>query len=167
MKAFIESQFGYCPLLWMFHSRKLNNRINKLHERALRLVYKKEQLTFDELLTLDNSFRIHHRNLQKLAIEMFKVINDLSPKFMKSIFQSRGHSYNFRTILPFQGENIHTVYNGTETISFRGPKIWALVPNEIKNSKNLQIFKNEIKQWTPSDCTCTMCKVFVPNYGFI
>ena len=112
MKAFIESQFGYCPLLWMFHSRKLNNRINKLHERALRLVYKKEQLTFDELLTLDNSFRIHHRNLQKLAIEMFKVINDLSPKFMKSIFQSRGHSYNFWTILPFQGENIHTVYNG-------------------------------------------------------
>ena len=40
MKAFIESQFQYCPLLWMFHSRTLNNRINKLHERALRLVYK-------------------------------------------------------------------------------------------------------------------------------
>ena len=34
MKAFISSQFGYCPLIWMFHSRKLNNRINKIHERA-------------------------------------------------------------------------------------------------------------------------------------
>ena len=34
MKAFIESQFGYCPLVWMFHSRTLNNRINNLHERA-------------------------------------------------------------------------------------------------------------------------------------
>ena len=40
MKAFIESQFGYCPLVWMFHSRTLNNRINALHEKALRLVYK-------------------------------------------------------------------------------------------------------------------------------
>ena len=39
MKAFITSQFGYCPLVWMYHSRKLNNRINKIQERALRLVY--------------------------------------------------------------------------------------------------------------------------------
>ena len=40
MKAFIVSQFNYCPLLWMFHSRKLNDKINKLHERELRIVYK-------------------------------------------------------------------------------------------------------------------------------
>ena len=40
MKSFIESQFGYCPLVWMFHSRSLNNRINHIHERALRIVYK-------------------------------------------------------------------------------------------------------------------------------
>ena len=36
MKAFITSQFNYCPLIWMFHSRELNNRINRMHERALR-----------------------------------------------------------------------------------------------------------------------------------
>ena len=64
MKAFIESQFGHCPLTWMFHSGTLNNRINKLHERAIRLVYKHTQLTFEELLHKDNSFSIHHRNLQ-------------------------------------------------------------------------------------------------------
>ena len=46
MKAFIESHFAYCPLTWMFHNRKLNNRINRLHERALRLVYKDIHLTF-------------------------------------------------------------------------------------------------------------------------
>ena len=50
MKASIESQFGYCPLVWMFHSRDLNNRINRLYERALRLVYKNNNLTFEELL---------------------------------------------------------------------------------------------------------------------
>ena len=60
LKAFIESQFSYCPLVWMFHSRTLNNRINKLHERALRLVYKDSQLTFEQLLEKDNSFTIHH-----------------------------------------------------------------------------------------------------------
>ena len=53
MKSFIESQFGYCPLVWMFHSRTLNNKINKLHERALRLVYKDYNLSFGELLIKD------------------------------------------------------------------------------------------------------------------
>ena len=39
MKAFFNSQFGYCPLIWMFHSRTLNKRINRIYERALRIVY--------------------------------------------------------------------------------------------------------------------------------
>ena len=39
MKAFIESQFYYCPLIWMFHSRTMNNKINRLHEKALRIIY--------------------------------------------------------------------------------------------------------------------------------
>ena len=56
MKAFIESQFGYCPLVWMFHSRTVNNRINRLHERGLRIVYKDHNLYFDEILRKDNSF---------------------------------------------------------------------------------------------------------------
>ena len=73
MKAFIESQFAYCPLIWMFHSREINNKINKLHERALRLVYSDHISTFDELLLKDESLTVHHRNLQKLAIEMYKI----------------------------------------------------------------------------------------------
>ena len=75
MKAFIESQFGYCPLVWMYHSRTLNNRINRLHERALRLVYTDPSLTFDKLLRKDNSFQVHHRNLQIFVTEMYKVIH--------------------------------------------------------------------------------------------
>ena len=154
MKAFIESQFGYCPLTWMFHSRTLNNRINKLHERALRLVYKDTQLTFEELLHKDNSFSIHHRNLQKLAIEMYKVQNNLSPTLMKNIFPDRKIPYNLRNMNPFQSSNVSTVFNGTETISFRGPKPWALVPKEIRISESINEFKAKIKQWEPKGCEC-------------
>ena len=70
MKTFIQSQFNYCPLTWMFHNRTLNNKINKLHERALRIVYKNDSLTFQELLDKDDSITIHQRNLQRLATEM-------------------------------------------------------------------------------------------------
>ena len=68
MNAFIKSHFSYCPLVWMLHSRKLNNRINKIHERSLRLVYRDYNSSFDELLRIDNSRTIHQTNLQKLMI---------------------------------------------------------------------------------------------------
>ena len=54
MNSFIISQFGYCPLVWMFHSRGVNNRINKIHERTLRLVYQDNKSTFEELLMKTN-----------------------------------------------------------------------------------------------------------------
>ena len=53
MKAFVDYQFRYCPLVWMFHSRTLNNRINKIHERALRIVFNNNNAIFDELLNFD------------------------------------------------------------------------------------------------------------------
>ena len=66
MKAFKESQSNYCPLIWMFHSRTLNNKINRLHERALRIVYSDYKSSFCELLEKDKSFSIHHKNIQNL-----------------------------------------------------------------------------------------------------
>ena len=122
MKAFIESQFSYCPLVWMFHSRTLNNKINKLHERALRLVYKGDKLTFHQLLNMDNSVSIHHRNLQKLAIEIFKVKNNLSPGFMNTLFPLSHNPYNLRSNPIFKTEIIRTVTYGSETISFEDHK---------------------------------------------
>ena len=73
MKTFVESQFGYCPLIWMFHSRKVNSKINHLQERSLRIVYNDYITSFEDLLKKDNFFKIHHKNIQSLAIELFKV----------------------------------------------------------------------------------------------
>ena len=86
MKAFIESQFNYCPLIWMFQSRTMNNKINRIHERALRLVYSDHVSSFDELLKKDRSVSIHHRNIQSLAIELYKFLHGLSPSIMKNVF---------------------------------------------------------------------------------
>ena len=86
MKAFIESHFGYYPLVWMLHSRTLNTHINRIHERALRLVYNDYISTFSELLKLDNSFTVHERNIQTLAIEVLKLVHNLSPEIMSEVF---------------------------------------------------------------------------------
>ena len=77
---------GHCPLNWMFHSRKLNNKINKLHERCLRIVYNNNTSTYEELLETDNSISVHFRNVQALAVELYKAVNGFSPDIMKGVF---------------------------------------------------------------------------------
>ena len=59
MSSYITSQFNYCPLVWMIHNRKLNKKINKVHERALRIVYGDHKTKFSELLNTDTSVTIH------------------------------------------------------------------------------------------------------------
>ena len=79
----------------MFHSRKLNNRINRIHDRALRLIYQDNSLSFAELLEKDISVTIHQRNLQVLATEIFKLKNGLSPEITKELFEMQNPSYDF------------------------------------------------------------------------
>ena len=97
MKAYTTSQFSYCPLVWMFHSRTMNNRINTLHEKAFRLVYaNKTNLSCDDLLKEDKLAKIHKKNLQILATEIYKVKNDLRPKSIADIFHFVEKPYNLR-----------------------------------------------------------------------
>ena len=63
MKTFVESQFNYCPLNWMIHSTRQNNKINDVHEIALRIVCSDYKITFQELLKKDASFSVPHRNI--------------------------------------------------------------------------------------------------------
>ena len=97
MNAFFNDQFSYCPLTWMFHSRKLNNKINKLHERCLRIVYNNNTSTYEELLETDNSVSVHFQNVQALTIELYMVVNRFSPDIMKDVFPLNENSfYNTR-----------------------------------------------------------------------
>ena len=167
MKAFIESQFNYCPLLWMFHNRSMNNRINRIHERALRIAYRDYESSFAHLLEKDNSVSIHERNLQRLATEIYKVKNNMAPLFMKDIFTDSTNPYNLRNNATLRASNVKSVVCGTETISFRGPQVWSMLPEDIKNSQSLAEFKIKIKKWKPEGCTCRLCKTYIPQLGFI
>ena len=168
MNAFFKAQFNYCPVIWMFHSRALNNKINRLHERCLRIIYNDKLSNFEELLVKDNSVSIHHNNIHTLAIEMYKVANNISPEIMKDVFKLREETYyNLRHTTEFVTNQINSVYHGSESASYLGPKIWEQIPSAIKNKDSLIGFKKEIKKWIPLNCPCRICKTFIPNLGFI
>ena len=84
--AFFKAQFNYCPLIWMLHERKLNNKINRFYKRCLCIVYSDNLSTYEELLQTDNSVSVHHCNIQSLAIELYMVVNGTSPNTMKDVF---------------------------------------------------------------------------------
>ena len=98
-------------------------------------------------LKRDRSFSIHHRNIQSLAIELDKVFDGLSPSIMKNVFHFNTNiPYNLRSRSELYSRNPKTVKYGTETISYLAPKTWSLVPNDIKGSKLLDVFKPKIRQ---------------------
>ena len=168
MKTFVFSQFNYCPLVWMCHSRKLNNKINRLQERALRIVYNDKSSTFYQLLEKDKSVTIHTRNLQYLATEIFKVKIGISPIIMTEIFKFCDNTtHNLRSGQVLERRHNRTTNFGVESISTLGAKIWALVPENLRQSTSLNIFKRGIKKWNPSNCPCRLCKIYVQNMGFI
>ena len=158
MKAFAHSQFGYCPLIWILHNRTLNNEINRIHERALRIVYRDKTSNFTELLQKDNAVTVHKRNLQVLANEIYKVKMGLAPQVVKELFPLSTHAYNLRSTYEFKLENVKTVHYGTGSLSFLGTKIWKLVPLEIKTSHSSEEFKKKIKSWIPENCPCRLSK---------
>ena len=110
MNAFFTSQFSYCPLTWMFHSRKLNNKISSLHKCLS---------TLEELLNKDNSVSIYHRNLQCLATEMFKVYYGEAPKILQEVVPlTEPSTYNLRIQPEFCTRAIRTVDYGSNSLRF-------------------------------------------------
>ena len=102
------SQFLYCPLIWMFYSRAMKHRINRIYERTLRLIYPNQhQLTFKELLEKKN-VRIHQRNLETLAAKIYQGKNKISPEVVDLLFEFTNKNYNLTNASIF--ENSPYVY---------------------------------------------------------
>ena len=152
----------------MFHSRKIEHRINKIHKRALKLVYQDyPDLTFFEFLAIEMSVSVHQKNLQLLATEIFKSKAGMSPELMNDIFHFVETPYNLRSDYTLERKQDHTVYHGSESLSSIAPKLWDLLPNSIKNSASLKEFKTKINTWALESCPCRIFKKYVGRVGFI
>ena len=140
------------------------NKINSLHERCLRIVSNNKQSSVDELLEKDSSVSINVRNTQILATEMYKLINNLSPRIMKRVFKPYSDSrYNLRQISQFFRSLIRSVCHGKVSISYLGPKTWDILPDDYKTTEYLNILKIKMK---PENCLCRLYKVYIDRPGF-
>ena len=138
-----------------------NNKISKLHERCLRIVYNDKISSFKELLT-DKFVLIHIKNLHVLATKMFKVYRNISPPILRQSFWLRNNDYNLQQFSQFDLPSVRNVFFGTESILLFGPKIWNIIPTEFMKETSLYAFKKLIK-----NCPCRPYKSYIQNIGFI
>ena len=151
----------------MFHSRKLNNRISNIHERALRIVFRDYESTFQQLVKQNRSVSIHQRNLQILATEIFKTKNGLNPVIMKDVFKFKNLTYLFRNAESRNRSTVNSVKYGTKTITSLSAKTSKILPNNYNELTSLSTLKSKVKNWETDQCPCKLYKTYIQRLGFI
>ena len=141
--------------------------IKKILERALRGILNDHESDFETLLRNNNDICNHHRNIQTLLIEIFKIKKGFAPLIMGSILKGGNNTYNVRNFQEFETERKRTVYFGLETISYRSPQLWSLLPEHMRQLNSIDQFKRSVRQWVCNTCPCRLYKVCLQNVRFL
>ena len=145
--------------------KTLNNKISRIHERALRITYKDMGYNFDQMLLRDSAVPIHIRNLQLLMIQVYKTKWELNSIFMKEIFIEKHSTYGLRSCYNLLLPQARTTHYGLETVSLLGSRLWQALPNNMKQSDTLSSFKRRIKSWKGEECNCRLCRPLLAQVG--
>ena len=99
---------------------------------------------------------------------MFKVKNDLSPPFMKELFNHKENEKGTRSGDTFERPHVNSVKKGDRSLRTFGPIVWnTMLPKNLKVCKSLDDFKNSIKSWRPDNCHCELCKTYIQRLGYV
>ena len=155
--AFINSQFNYAPLIWMFANKCSIDKILKIHKRTLQIVYD----VYDEsmkILNRSDDISIHQKHIRYLAIEVYKSLTKLNPGFMWNFFERNHIPYNLRRgdllLLP----PAKSIRYGVNSLAFRRSLLWNNLSPQVKESQTFEEFKNRVKNLRSIHCTCTVCR---------
>ena len=142
-----------------FCGKKNSNKLEKLQERALRFVYKDTSSTYEILLKRGNFLPLSIYRLKFLAMEVYKCLNGLNPVYLNDLFKIKAVKYDLRNSSILEQPKFNTVKFGYKSVSYYGSKLWNQLPNDVKNSPSLHIFKNRVTHWCHSDL-CRKLEIF-------
>ena len=137
----------------MFISRRSNNLMNWIHKSSPWAIYNNTSSTFQELLQRNKSFSVHHKNIQTLTAEVFRVVNNICPPILKTLFDFRENRYNTRTFQEMRQQEVRTVRYGLETAFYQAHLLWSLVPADLKP--------------LPTECPCKLYKTYLKYIGYV
>ena len=155
--TFIMSNFNFCPLSWHFCSVSNTKKIEKIQERALRFVYEDYSISYEDLLSKAKLPSLHVRRIRSMAIEIFKILNNIAPPVLSDLVQKRNSKYNFRYSNILQIPQINTTRYGHNSFRYAAPVLWNSLPDDFRSCTNFNQFKNLITSWNGVQCKCAAC----------
>ena len=158
-KTFIISNFNYCPLVWMFSSKKSLTNIENIQKRALRFVNNDYTSSFQELLINSGVSGIRIMTLRSLAIEVYKCVKQINPVYLNDMFTRKKCPYELRNELLVRPK-VNTTNYGLKSVRSYGSKIWNLLPQTYKEAVTTKEFKSVIRSWNGPQCSCAVCDLF-------
>ena len=157
VKAFVLSQFNYCPLVWHFCGNGSIHKMEKIQERALRFVYNDYDTNYNSLLEINNESTLYLKRVRLMAQEVYKAMSNQSPKYTQDLLGHRNSRYSNRRPLDLYVPKVNQTKFGYKSYSFEAPTIWNSLPTEIRRVENLELFKTLIKKWKGPSCRCNYC----------
>jgi hypothetical protein len=143
--SFISSHFKYCPLICNECSKSLVNKLEKLQERALRFVCDSKNSTYDDILKKTNLSSLSKSRNQAVAIQTYKILNDLAPPLTSTFFTRKESPYNFRNPNQICIPRYNSIRYGKHSFHYRAAVIWNSLSPKIKSSKSVDEFRRLIK----------------------
>ena len=165
-KTFVLSQFNYCPLVWHFCGNASIHKMEKIQERALRFVFNDYRSEYNELLETNGESTLYLKRVQKMAQEVYKAINNQSPKYVKELLSERNSRYSNRRPLDLYIPRVNQQKFGYRSYKFEAPSLWNTLPLEIRKAENFHEFKQLINSWTGPSCRCSFCTDSGDNTSF-
>ena len=151
-KSFIMSNFNYCPVVWMFTSKSSLSKLEGIQKRALRFVLDDYTSDYVELLDKANVPGMKIMALRYLAIEVYKCINGINPKYLNDLFTIKERKYQLRNVSIIDRDKVQTTNHGLKSFKDNGAKIWNSLPNSCKSAISVEDFKVLIKSWNGPKC---------------
>ena len=150
--------FQYCTLIWCFCNKSDLKKIEKIQERALRFVFSDFDSSYENLLILSKLPSVKCLIDRKIATEVFKAVNNLTPSYISDLFKIKVNTANLRRRKKLEIPSINTTTFGLHSISHYGAKLWNELPETFRICESLSEFKRMIKNWSGSSCKCTLCR---------
>ena len=141
--------------MWHFCSAKSVTKIEKIQERALRILYKDFSSDYESILTKSGKSTIDVKRLRTLALDVFKTLKNMNPEYMKEIFHKTACATHGP--LNLEANKNHTTKYGNKSLRCLGPHIWNSLPNQIKRETDYTMFKEFINDWFRMKCKCNLC----------
>ena len=146
--SFIMSNFNYCPLVWHFCGKSNNQKLEKIQERALRILYNDFSSTYPQLLKTAGTTTLLIQRLRLLTITVYKSLNGMNPPCLNTMFVKKELPYLMRDTSILEQPKRRTTTYGFRSFSYLGSKVWNELPNHFKDMASLDDFKRIIKTWS-------------------